>query len=33
MQFYKIAPEDILVLQDDIDIDAGRIKLKYAGSN
>jgi len=32
VNYYKIAPTDILVFQDDIDIDFGRIKLKFAGS-
>ena len=33
MQFYKIAPQDILVVHDDIDLEVGKIKLKYAGSH
>lgn len=33
MQFYKIPPADLLVLHDDLDLEAGKIKLKYAGSH
>lgn len=33
VQFYKIAPQDILVVHDDIDLEVGKIKLKYAGSH
>lgn len=30
--YYKIKPEDILVIQDDLDLAVGKIKLKYKGS-
>ena len=30
--YYKIKPEDILVIQDDLDLPVGKIKLKYKGS-
>jgi PTH1 family peptidyl-tRNA hydrolase len=33
MQYYQIEPHDILVLQDDIDLPFGAIKLKYGGSH
>lgn len=33
MQFYKIAPEDCLILHDDIDLPHGTIKLKFNGSH
>lgn len=32
-QFYKIAPEDILVIHDDLDIPLGTVKIKNAGSS
>lgn len=32
-RFYKIAPEQILVAHDEIDLPAGQIKLKYAGGH
>lgn len=32
VHYYKIDPSDILVFQDDIDLDFGRIKLKYKGA-
>ncbi len=32
-QFYKIAPEDILVIHDDLDVPLGTIKIKKAGSS
>lgn len=31
--FYKIAPQEILVVHDELDIDAGRIKFKLGGGN
>ena len=31
--FYKIAPEDILVIHDDIDLPVGKIQLKLGGSS
>ncbi len=33
MQFYKIAPEDIIVFHDEIDLDLGKIKVKIGGSS
>lgn len=33
MQFYKISPEDMLVIHDDIDIPSNTIKLKFGGSH
>lgn len=31
--YYKIKPEDILIIQDDLDLPLGKIKLKYKGSS
>ena len=31
-EYYKIKPEDILIIQDDLDLPIGKIKLKYKGS-
>ena len=31
-KYFKIAPKDILVIQDDLDLPVGKIKLKYKGS-
>ena len=31
--YYKINPKDILVIQDDLDLPVGKIKLKYKGSS
>ena len=31
--FYKIKPEDILVIHDDLDLPIGKIKIKYKGSS
>lgn len=31
--FYKIKPEDILVIHDDLDLPVGKIKIKYKGSS
>ena len=31
--FYKIKPEDILIIQDDLDLPIGKIKIKYKGSS
>ena len=31
--FYKIKPEDILVIQDDMDLPVGKIKIKFKGSS
>ena len=31
--FYKIEPKDILVIQDDLDLPVGKIKIKYKGSS
>lgn len=33
VDFYKIKPEDILVIQDDLDLNIGRIKLKQNSSS
>lgn len=33
MNFYKIVPEDCLILHDDIDLNHGSIKLKFNGSH
>ncbi len=33
MSFYKIKPEKLTILHDDIDIDIGRIKIKVGGGN
>ena len=30
--YFKIKPEDILIIQDDLDLPVGKIKLKYKGS-
>ncbi|XXQ68648.1 aminoacyl-tRNA hydrolase [Neisseriaceae bacterium B1] len=32
-QFYKIQPEEILVVHDELDIDCGRIRFKLGGGN
>ena len=32
-QFYKIAPEEILVVHDELDIDCGAIRFKLGGGN
>lgn len=32
-QFYKIKPEEILVVHDELDIECGRIKFKLSGGN
>ena len=31
--FYKIKPEDILVIHDDLDLPVGKIKIKFKGSS
>jgi peptidyl-tRNA hydrolase, PTH1 family len=31
-QFYKIAPQDVLVVHDELDLAPGAVKLKWAGS-
>ena len=31
--FFKIKPEDILVVHDDLDLPVGKIKVKYKGSS
>jgi PTH1 family peptidyl-tRNA hydrolase len=33
MNFYKITPEELLVVQDDLDIEFGRIKFRCGGSS
>lgn len=33
LNFYKIDPQDILILSDDIDMDFGKIRLRNAGSS
>ncbi len=32
-QFYKITPEKIIVLHDDLDLEMGRVKVKIGGGN
>lgn len=32
-KFYKITPEEILVVHDDVDVDLGKVKLKQGGGN
>ncbi len=32
LRFYKIAPEDLIVLHDDIDVPAGKVKARVDGS-
>jgi len=32
-RFYKIAPEQILIVHDEIDLPVGQVKLKYAGGH
>ena len=31
--FFKIKPEDILIIQDDLDLPVGKIKIKFKGSS
>ena len=31
--FYKIKPEDIFIIQDDLDLPVGKIKIKFKGSS
>src|SRR5690554_6756921 len=33
MQFYKLAPEDIVVLYDEIDLPLGKVKVKKGGGS
>ncbi len=33
IMYYKIVPEDIIVIHDDLDIDVGKIKIKNNGSS
>lgn len=33
MNFFKINPEDILIIYDDLDTEKGKIKIKYKGSS
>src|SRR4051812_42113754 len=33
MRFYKVPPEDLLVLHDDLDLDAGKLRLRPNGSS
>lgn len=33
IQFYKITPENIIVIQDDIDLALGKVRIKFAGGN
>ena len=33
MKYYKIAPESVLVIHDDIDLDVGNVKLKLGGGH
>lgn len=32
MDFYKISPDDLLVIQDDLDMDVGKVRLRQKGS-
>ena len=32
-KFYKIKPDNFLIIHDDLDMDLGKIKLKYGGSS
>lgn len=32
LKFYKVAPEDLIVIYDDIDIEVGKIRVKPSGS-
>ncbi len=33
MRFYKVAPEDLLVIHDDLDLDSGKLRLRANGSS
>ena len=33
MRFYKLAPEDVIVFHDELDLEAGKIKAKLGGGN
>jgi PTH1 family peptidyl-tRNA hydrolase len=33
MKFYKILPEDVIVVYDDIDLDCGQLRLRYQGGS
>lgn len=33
MNFFNVSPDDILIIQDDMDMDIGRIKIVYDSSN
>jgi PTH1 family peptidyl-tRNA hydrolase len=33
VSYYRIRPEDILVIHDDIDLELGKIKIKFAGGS
>src|SRR5688572_8865284 len=33
MQFYKLAPEDVTVLYDEIDLAPGKVRIKRGGGN
>lgn len=33
VQFYKLAPSDILVISDDIDMDFGKVRMRKQGSS
>ena len=32
MQFYKVKPEDVVVVCDDLNLDVGQIRIRYAGA-
>ena len=33
MKFYKILPEDIIVIYDDLDLEVGKLRLRYQGGS
>jgi PTH1 family peptidyl-tRNA hydrolase len=33
MRFYKIMPEDVIVVYDDIDLETGQLRLRYQGGS
>lgn len=33
LRFYKVAPEDLLVIHDDLDLDSGKLRLRANGSS
>ena len=32
MDFYKLEPEDFIIIHDDIDLDVGRLRIRRKGS-